>query len=186
MVFPFRTRQRRADDARAHVNVFAPKRLPDDPGVHQHIAARGFLIELGAVEIDGQLQVPREFLFGRMSSLADDEAERVEVFFLEPLQFAHQHVPWMHEAKQVPVALYFDGAAAPVDGAFECQRIANLDVELGGLFLSPPLLLHELEQEVVRRFITKDVNISAEELGIDEELQRNGTVNIDLEPRLWR
>jgi hypothetical protein len=46
-----------------------------------------------------------------MPSLLDDETKGIEIFFFEPLKFAGEHVPRMHEDKEMPVTLDIDGAA---------------------------------------------------------------------------
>lgn len=57
-----RALQSGTDDARAHVDVLSPEGLPKDAGVHQHVPAGEFFVELGTVEIDGELQLAREFI----------------------------------------------------------------------------------------------------------------------------
>ena len=103
-VLVLRPFEHRTDDAGAHIDVLCPKRLPHQAGVHQHIAASGFLVELRSVKIDGKLEVTREFFLGRVAGFLDNEAKGVKVLFFEPLEFAHEHIPRARIETNVRVA----------------------------------------------------------------------------------
>ena len=83
------------------------------------------------------LQVGDEFLLRRMRRPVDDELERLQIFFLQPLKFAHQHVPRMHEAQPMTVPFDFDGARQPIQRAAKSARIANLNIEILLPFAQP-------------------------------------------------
>ena len=52
-ILVLRSLQGGTNNPSAHVNIFAPKRLPDQARIHQHVAAGGFFVELRTVKIDG-------------------------------------------------------------------------------------------------------------------------------------
>jgi hypothetical protein len=111
-----------------------------------------------------------EFVFGWMAGLSDDEPKSVQIFFFEPLELAHQHIPGMDEAKQMAVTFDFDGPTGPINRALERERVTNLNVEVGRFLLCPTLLFDECDQSFVRRLIAANIDVGAEELGIDEKL----------------
>lgn len=66
-------------------------------------------------------KVPGQWLslLGWVARLRDDKAEGVQVFLFQSLQLAHQHIPRMYEAEQMPVPLDLDRPCPPVNGAPE-------------------------------------------------------------------
>jgi hypothetical protein len=128
-IFAFGAFEGGTDDSGADVDFFAPKGLPEDTGIHHHVAASGLFVEFGTVEIDRELKVAGEFFFGGMTGFFDDNAKGVEVLFLEALKFADEDVPGMDETKAVVVTLDGDGAVGPNSSnrraAGHCQSILS-------------------------------------------------------------
>jgi hypothetical protein len=87
----------------------------------------------------------------------------------------------------MPVPLDFNGAAAPVNRAFECEWIAELDVKPSGFLLRPSLLHDKIQKAVVGRFIAEDVDVAAQKSRIDEKLKWSRAEDPNLQARFrWQ
>src|ERR1700722_14419799 len=123
-----------------------------------------------------------QFVLCRMASFGEDKFERLNIFFFEALEFAHKHVPGMHETKEMSVAFDLHGAGRPICCAFESSWVADLNVK-GALLFGQALRVHEIEEKVPGFFRTEEVDVRAQKALINKKL--NGRRTKDREVELW-
>jgi hypothetical protein len=109
-----------------------------------------------------------------MPRLRDDEFEGFHIFFFQPLEFADEHVPRMHQTELVTMSLDHYRALFPIHRAAKRRGVADLDVIVGLLFSK--VVRNDKVREVVPIFFgRKQVNVLAQEVRIQKKLQRCGT-----------
>lgn len=121
-----------------------------------------------------------EFRLGRVPGLGDDKLKGLQVFGVEPLQFADEHIPRMHEAEGVAVAFNFQRPCPPVQCAFESVGIADLNIKIR-LSLGPTVVADKFFEQFPVLFRRIHINVFAQKSWINEQLQRSLTEDRDVE-----